>query len=118
MKASYLEKIVEINPRRRRETRYNPGLVYDPVNKRIVWPDNKRISTLTASIISTTASQEKSSTASNLEAISPEDLTHYEDFSSISLEFLETNRNSITPPSVIKMTEKEDIYYTRELQID
>ena len=76
MKASYLEKIVEINPRRRRETRYNPGLVYDPVNKRIVWPDNKRI------------------------------------------EYLETNRNSITPQSVIKMTEKEDIYYTRELQID
>ena len=117
MKASYLEKIVELNPRRRRETRYNPGLVFDPVNKRIVWPDNKRISTLTASLISTTVPEEKSSTASNLKAIASKDSTHYEDFSSISVEFLETNRNSITPPSVIKMTEKEDIY-TRELQID
>ena len=69
---------------------------------------------MTASLIST----EKSSTASNLKAISPEDSTHYEDFSSISVEFLETNRNSIAPQSAIKMTEKEDIYYTRELQID
>ena len=72
---------------------------------------------MTASLISTTAPEEKVSTALNLNAIAPEDSTHYEDFNSISVEVLETNRNSISPQSVIKMTEKEGIHYTRELQI-
>ena len=66
---------------------------------------------MTASLISTTAPEEKVSTALNLNARAPED------FNSISVEVSETNRNSITPQSVIKMTEKEGIHYTRELQI-
>ena len=101
--------------RKRRGTRYEPGLVFDPISKKIVWPASKRFSSETATLLSTTTpmsevSQEDFSRNSTLSSDSSITTPKTEDVFPAK----ETERSSNKDDG---MTERVDSKSTRKIQI-
>ena len=101
--------------RKRRGTRYEPGLVFDPISKKIVWPASKRFSSETATLLSTTTpmsevSQEDFSRNSTLSSDSSITTPKTEDVFPVK----ETERSSNKDDG---MTERVDSEFTRKIQI-
>ena len=103
------------NRRKRRGTRYDPGLVFDPISKKIVWPASKRFSSETAILLSTTTpmsevSQEDFSANFTISSSTSITTPKTEDIGSIK----ETERSS---NKADHMTERVDSEFTRNIQI-
>ena len=101
--------------RKRRGTRYEPSLVFDPISKKIVWPASKRFSSETATLLSTTTpmsevSQEDFSRNSTLASDSSITTPKTENVFPAK----ETERSSNKDDG---MTERVDSEFTRKIQI-